>query len=318
MKLLLCIDARGESKSVICDVNEQPLVLGRAWDADIRVDDKYVDAHHVSLVQNEDGQLELREFGTVNGTKLNDQLLQKNSVPISVGDTFVIGDTRIRLVDPSESVVPAVPRSVWYRMLNYFDTTISVVALTLVVMLIDSAVAWSSSVAEFKPHDLGAQWVQLLASGLITVLLMGLVSRLVKKETNIKGHWVFLMLVFLVLNVFALFFPIVEFNWSNPELSELIRTIAFALVAWVFIVAFMSYSTNLGLVARSFWGVLMALVVVSSTYLEDWNREPYQLWSDQANQGLVTLPPSFLWVRPTSMEEYSQETEALFEQVLSD
>jgi hypothetical protein len=71
------------------------LVLGRAGNSDLAVDDVYVSDEHVEILPD-DGGWSVRDLGSTNGTFLNGAKIARPT-PLAVGDQLRLGKTRIEL-----------------------------------------------------------------------------------------------------------------------------------------------------------------------------------------------------------------------------
>jgi pSer/pThr/pTyr-binding forkhead associated (FHA) protein len=72
------------------------LVLGRASDCDIRVDDEYVSDHHARLTRDPLGVVWIEDLGSTNGTWVNGVKVY-GPTPLTRGDTLRIGNTEQRV-----------------------------------------------------------------------------------------------------------------------------------------------------------------------------------------------------------------------------
>lgn len=70
-----------------------PVLLGRAEEADVRVEDQWVSRRHCQLDQR-DGVLMVRDLGSKHGTWVNHQRVDE--APILPGDELEIGITTLR------------------------------------------------------------------------------------------------------------------------------------------------------------------------------------------------------------------------------
>ena len=71
------------------------IVLGRAPDSDIQLDDRLVSARHARLFRR-NGRWLLADLGSTNGTLLNDEPVDGER-PVEYGDVVSIGSVRLKL-----------------------------------------------------------------------------------------------------------------------------------------------------------------------------------------------------------------------------
>ena len=81
------------------------LSIGRAGDVDVQLIDKSVSRKHAMLTLCDDGQVALRDLGSVNGTWLGQERV--NECFLSVGDRLTIGESEFVLRDGPVELVEA-------------------------------------------------------------------------------------------------------------------------------------------------------------------------------------------------------------------
>jgi hypothetical protein len=77
--------------SAVLAVSLNRSLIGRSLDCDIRVANQEVSRHHV-VIFREDGNTMITDLASANGTFVNSVRLANRSVPISAGDTVMLGD----------------------------------------------------------------------------------------------------------------------------------------------------------------------------------------------------------------------------------
>lgn len=86
-----------------------PVVIGRAVDCDVVLDDVHAAPRHVTLAE-QDGALTLQVGETVNGVQLpRRRLAAQQSAPLSPGEIFQVGNTRLRVRRAVDAVPPERP-----------------------------------------------------------------------------------------------------------------------------------------------------------------------------------------------------------------
>ena len=71
------------------------ITVGRAYDNQLILSDTSIDPHHLSISITDNGII-VNDMNSVNGVRLNHQLLAKNH-NIKSGDELIIGKTHIRI-----------------------------------------------------------------------------------------------------------------------------------------------------------------------------------------------------------------------------
>ena len=100
------VDRSGQVRERI-SLDQDPLVLGRAYDSDVIVDDVYLCPHHVRIRLDDDGQLHVEDMDTVNGLSRQRHGVRENQLTLVPGEDCYIGWTKLRFRSRQAEVVPA-------------------------------------------------------------------------------------------------------------------------------------------------------------------------------------------------------------------
>lgn len=85
---------KGKEPGRIYEVRKDTLSIGRSRERDIFVEDLAVSRLHASIINLGNGNYALRDEGSANGTKVNDQMVPKyQSYPLREGDKIRLGQT---------------------------------------------------------------------------------------------------------------------------------------------------------------------------------------------------------------------------------
>ncbi len=101
-------DARGRLRERI-RLGPERVLLGRAYDGTVVIDDPYVDPLHLELTSAEDGSIEFADPGSVNGTwdtRSGRRVTHGRIVP---GLELRIGRSFLRVISADQPVPPAIP-----------------------------------------------------------------------------------------------------------------------------------------------------------------------------------------------------------------
>jgi len=77
--------------SAVLSISLNRTLIGRALDADIRVANQEVSRHHV-IMYRKDGTTNIQDLASANGTYVNGVRLADEPVPVSAGDTLMLGN----------------------------------------------------------------------------------------------------------------------------------------------------------------------------------------------------------------------------------
>jgi pSer/pThr/pTyr-binding forkhead associated (FHA) protein len=87
--------ADGPQAGVGAPLGEEPVVIGRGSDCQIRLDDDYSSTRHARLFQSE-GEWWVEDLGSTNGTYLDGQRVTR-PVPAEIGGSIRIGRTTLNI-----------------------------------------------------------------------------------------------------------------------------------------------------------------------------------------------------------------------------
>ena len=84
----------GKEPGKIYEIRKESLSIGRSRESDIFLEDLAVSRLHASIVNMGNGSYSLKDEGSANGTKVNDQLVDKfKTYPLQEGDQIQLGQT---------------------------------------------------------------------------------------------------------------------------------------------------------------------------------------------------------------------------------
>jgi pSer/pThr/pTyr-binding forkhead associated (FHA) protein len=92
------VEGPGAGREIVID---RPLVIGRAEDADVVLDDGEVSRHHVRITPGGDGSATVEDLGSTNGTFINQNELV-GPAHLGPGDDLLLGVTVLRMRTDAE------------------------------------------------------------------------------------------------------------------------------------------------------------------------------------------------------------------------
>ena len=103
-KLILELTHRGKANHH--KLTTFPVTIGRAYDCDVVVSDITVSPKHLRIDETDNG-FELQSLGNENGTVLNkEKMAEHQSVALELPSKLMLGDLRVKLIDPQMQVAP--------------------------------------------------------------------------------------------------------------------------------------------------------------------------------------------------------------------
>ena len=164
MELIIELPGRGGHIVELQKFSAEKITIGRGFDNDLVLQDPHVCAHHAVLQSNADGEILLRDLGSVNGTFTKDHTPVENSCVLESGDVFYLGKSKIRLYRP-EHAVPSSIRLNWVEKLAHMaNKPMLAGSLCLLAAMLRLYLQYTAELAEFHigPELLGSVGVLML------------------------------------------------------------------------------------------------------------------------------------------------------------
>lgn len=313
MKLVVQVVNNSNSALEKVCIDDSGLAIGRDWSNDIVLQDRYVDPQHLHLTINETtGTLRIEDLHSTNGTRVGGKALLDGLSQYSFGDLIKVGDTKLRIYDADAPVAEAATLSVWSQIKPVFDSTFSFIALTLLAL---AAVYFESYTTSSQPLKFSQSYELLIQVALLIfvwTLVIALISKAVRGETNLRVHWSLFCLFVVLSAVVDLVLRIVAFNLQSPPLVDLGSTLLHGLIIGLGCLAVLSYSTYLSGTAKKVFALVMVVAFTVSAYSDQLFKAPHERWSALTPNETTTLPPGFLLRSPVDLEEYNAHLGELF------
>lgn len=243
-----------------------PATIGRAYENDVLLDDRYVDPVHARLVPQDDGTIVLEDNGSRNGIRDAATGDTIGSVIVRSGMVVRLGDTRLRLVEPGHPVPAALrePRVGNLALaLRRPGLAWSVVAAGVLVLGIGG---WLGSV--------GSDWASELAVGVVAAMLLlalwagawAFASRIFTGHAHFGAHFAVAVGTTIALSLAGALLGYFRFLWPGASLWALLGFVATAAMLTVMFHSHLSLTGALGARARRLTAGAVALLLTTVMY----------------------------------------------------
>ena len=297
------------------NLEQGPIVVGRDWNADVVLEDRFVDPQHLHISLADNGDVLLKDLGTVNGTLLKRRRIGATPVSYKWGQALRVGDSKITIIDAEAQLEPTLLRSNWVGVLsNWSNPWMWVLSLALLT-LVQVGEKYLNSNQAFDLYKALYQIWPSIAAVLCVTIFFGLLSRLLKGENNFGPLWILSCWSVIVTSVANFLVKVVRFNWQSLDAGQLLSDLNGSVIFVVFMFALLSVVTNLRTRSRLGVSVGIAGVILASSYSADFFKEERQKWRAGTQTEQSTLPKSFLVRGETEYQTYLQEVDGLFMEV---
>jgi hypothetical protein len=289
------------------EVRHWPVLIGRALDNDIVLDDPHVAAHHLSLAPDEQGLLQMTVGATRNGVQVGPRTaVEGETCPVpAAAEVWQVGATRLRARLPADELEPERPLGLAVTGARPL-TTLAAALAAWALLLMEHAV-------ELDPGSTLNDWLLFLlgvpAAAVGWCIAWALGSRLLQHRFEFWAHFAVLVKGALGVMLIDLLLPLAAYALSWEWLSR-IAPVAEALVAG----AMVYRHASLVVPVRRWWvagGVagLLALtgLVVGTLNVQRLGRLFPELY-------LSSLPPPAFRLAPgVPVKEFVRDARALRE-----
>lgn len=312
MKIVIEVQHGNRTSLHKFDLRQQLVVIGRGWDADLIVQDEHVDAEHLRLTLNDNGQLVIADMQTLNGSELGRKALDGERV-YSAGERIRIGETVLRLYSANEPVKATKPISVWQDLQGLLARRWVVASLVLAALFVAVLEAFFNATRPFKSMEL-LQTVLTVSGGLLVwALLMGLVSKLLRHRMAMLPHGALAALMIVATGLTGLVMAVYRFNVQSAAHTDFIETIIGSLMLAVFIYASLTFATLLGSRLKTVLAIMVGLIPLVVVWGMPLLQEEHQGWTASSSSESQSLPPALLLRTPVSVDSYMLSSDDLFE-----
>jgi len=286
----------------------QSFNIGRAYDNDIIVNDRYTSPHHLTLrIDNE--AIWLEDRASLNGIRDTKNRALSSKTALGLNQTFVVGNQVLRIVDHTQNLQPTMKMTVFeyyiHRLDRWYWAVLSIALLGLFIGLEEYFFSFSEIVWPNKLSEL----MLIAAMPLAAATVLAVVTSLFQKEVRFFTSIIWISAI-LIMSIFSSFgISIINFNTGDGALYKLAKLfdLALFLMATVWIGAYLA--THMSFKKITAFSVVITLCFIT-----------YDIMSEHAGdkvftsprQSISILPQSFLFTEAAQRQEWLENTSTLF------
>lgn len=314
MNCVLLIEQHGQQSAVKVAIDESnSICVGRSWQSDVIVTDKYVDAQHLKISAN-DNQFEIEDLGSENGTRLKKRPIN-GKTPYEFGTDIVVGETTLKLVDVNSSVEPAMKHDRAYRLFQKVGPVRSVILSTLFTMAsIIVMEMWG-----FPDHTTARDIFGGVAIVFCVILgwsvIAGCARAIFRKQALFTLHWVFISSLLCLAIYMNLAAKIAQFNLNSTFASYVLDHINGATALCLLTYGTLTLVCKLKRSAKLAITVALLGFVLFSDIIMPQLAPEHERWSDRSTISHMGQPPAFFFGSTSSLDTHMAKTEKLFDQL---
>lgn len=305
--------------------NQDRIVLGRALDSDVILQDPHVDARHLVVEMDPATQrLAARDLSSLNGTWRMEQShhgvpgrrkSRFTSSPFFSGQVFELGRTHVRICASSHEVAPALPMSRWESLghsLAHWWVYSLLVALLIVLQIWDAYLS-NPEADKLSQYALSALYPILAAVAFAG--LWGFIGKNIRHDAKFPTHLSAALAAVLAVSAFEFIAPYWAFQFDLWQWQGTLTAVFSALVVFALGVVTLSMATHLvGVVRTAVASVVPALLLIP-TLLGILGRPEFQPLPPYDRS---MVEPAMQFRPVTDEEEFLQAADKLYAESVDD
>lgn len=206
-------------------VHSLPIRIGRAYDNDVILDDPRVSAHHALIEQTADGDLLMRDLGSLNGIIYKGE--RQTEMAIDGKMNFRIGHTSLRIRSADYSVAAEIKDSTFY---NWEGSRPALVGLITIAVLA-ALNKWLADTSRFEAIPYMSHVATWIGVGLGWCVIWAFVNQLFGRNTRFGRHLFILGCGIAAIQVWLIISALVAYAFSLEVFTRYRSHLMIAIIA---------------------------------------------------------------------------------------
>ncbi len=298
------LDRRGNLRERV-KIESFPATIGRGYANAVIVDDRLVNAEHVRLSLDSEGNLLVEDRNTVNGTWLSKprERIERHTIPAGSEALLRIGQTALRLRGDDFAVGPTASSR---ASSTPFGRTIRDGAIAFVLFIAGFGINLLAFAQEITKKLI---WSELIGVSLVLLILFAFwtgfwsfLNRLVAHSFRFMAHLAISGLASIVFLTLFTAAGYLEFIFSAPMAAEVARFAGFAVIFSLLLYAHLSILSELSGWKRIVSSTLISAGLVGVVLLIQYSHQ--KEFSNELRFSSVIKPIGRKWVKTVSSGEF--------------
>lgn len=273
-----------------------PAKVGRAYSCDVVLSDSYTCPEHFEITKAENGKLRVTDLGSINGTFLQNKKRKVTSQEVEVSVDFRIGQTLLRVIDPSVPLAQTLPfdrPGFWSRRIRFswrhafFSFLFFITAYFIDSYLLNYRTGENQNFEVLIAAIVGSSMVFLPWAA-----IWALLGKVNINKPRFFAHFSIPLIVSFFYGLFKRGYGYIEFAFAQPAvLSWFAWVFAFLAIASLFYYHLL-YATKIIERRRLIYSCLASILLIAISILVDLKNE--FSFSNELPLSYLVKPP---WVR---------------------
>jgi hypothetical protein len=292
-------------------VQSLPLTLGRAYTNHVILDDPFVCPEHLTIGYDENGRLQARDVGTVNGLR---EIVGGQPVPsllLASGTEFQIGHTHLRYCDTAHAVAPAeIDRA---GMIKWFTSPAVALVSGFVLLAVILVNSFFGSYERLNIARSLSEALMTFSMVLVWAGLWALVSRIVLNRFHYGQHFVLACAAIIVSLMVGTAAEWIEFIFPASQALWVIAIVGSGFILGTLVYGHLGLASSMWLRSRLWAGLAVSVAVIGLGVMADYDNRSSFSTVMEYSAILKPIEPALL--PATTMDRFIDSTHRLKEEL---
>lgn len=294
-------------------INKDSIHIGRSYQNDIILPDPHICPEHLHLIFNGEHWL-IVDQGSINGSYLEDGKTSINNQIINSGDIFSVGKSLLRIVYTDHPIQKTIPFSAFESLINIMRHPLILTFSIVLFAFVSGYIFYLNKLTETTFSQLLAPAIGMTLIFAIWPAIVALASHFNKHEARIMTQLGISFVFFNLLWMSDIIDNIINFNFSsNWPISDFYTLIPIGLTFCLFWLN-SSIGFHMGSRRRVIVAAGITVLFFGGSYLVQITNKPK--FSALPNYNATIMPPSFMFLPSSNVDEFILNSEKLFTKVV--
>jgi hypothetical protein len=281
-----------------------PARVGRAYDAEVILDDRFVAPHHVEIIEAAEGRFTVTDLQSANGISVPPSRARVTSSEVGPDNTVRIGRAEIRIRPRSY----AVPPELRFRATAFYRRP---AAFAMAAVMLPALVAWISWLRTTQPEEIGLVIYPVVYTMIVLgiwVSIWSLVGKTVGGRANFAAHGFIVCVGIAAVMCAPTLFEYLAFSLNAGWLDAAGTVAAAAIIAYV---VYRQLRLNSRASRRWLGAVSLVVVLAATGIVFGFKKASESAWEGQPRYSGVIKPAGFVIVQGTPVGMFLSSAEKL-------
>jgi hypothetical protein len=288
----------------------QQIRIGRAFNNDLILTDPTVDPYHAVIEMTDNGQMLIKDLGSVNGTFGEGKQRIQTEMALNSGSEYLLGKTRIHVFSPDHPVAATAKIGNTENVMDYLGNPLLLTAAFLLTFTLYAGSQWLNMFSGFKWQGIANVSLMIFGSALAITIFWAVIGRILRHESHFWKQATIILVFMIAQFLLSIIYDLVLFNTLDYMFSMAVMILLECVLVAVLLWFNLYLATNQTGAQRLKTAISIALVLMLlSVYSEFLFREDFTETPDYVR---VLKPPVYHLGGTISEEEFITNAASVF------